>query len=64
MLEVEVMVALTIDFSTMSYVENLDISPGVIDRINNSVISDSNAVKIAVCELLSSKRSWVDFKLK
>ena len=56
--------ALTIDFSTMSYVENLDISHRVIDRINNSVISDSNAVKIAIGELLSSKWLWVNFKLK
>jgi len=55
---------LTIDFSTMGYVEDFDISSRVIDRINNSVISDSDAVKIAIGELLGSERSWVEFKLK
>ena len=56
--------ALTIDFSAMGYVENFDISSGVINGIDNSVISDSDAVKIAVGELLGSEWSWVDFKLK
>ena len=55
---------LTIDFSTMGYVEDFDISSRVIDGINNSVISDSGAVKIAIGELLGSERSWVEFKLK
>ena len=48
----------------MGYIEDFDISSRVIDGINNSVISDSNAVKIAVSELLSSEWSWVDFKLE
>jgi hypothetical protein len=48
----------------MSYIEDLDISPGIIDRINNPVISGSNSVKIAVRELLGSGWPWVDFKLK
>jgi len=55
---------LTIDFSTMGYVEDFDISSCIIDGINNSVISDSGAVKIAIGELLGSERSWVEFKLK
>ena len=55
---------LTIDFSAMGYIENLDISSEVINGIDNSVISDSDAVKIAISELLSSEWSWVDFKLE
>jgi hypothetical protein len=55
---------LTIDFSTMGHIEDFDISPGVIDRINNSIISDSDAIKIAISELLSSEWSWMDFKLE
>ena len=55
---------LTIDFSAMGYVEDFDISSRVIYGIDNSVISDSDAVKIAVSELLSSEWSWVDFKLE
>ena len=55
---------LTIDFSAMGYVEDFNISSRVIDRINNSVISDSDAVKIAVSELFNSEWSWVDFKLE
>jgi len=48
----------------MGYVEDFDISSRVIYGIDNSVISDSDAVKIAVSELLSSEWSWVGFKLK
>ena len=55
---------LTIDFSAMGYIENLDIFSGVINGIDDSVISDSDAVKIAVSELLVSKWPWMDFKLE
>ena len=55
---------LAIDFSTMGYIEDFDISSRVIDGINNSVISDSNAVKVAISELLNSEWPWVDFELK
>jgi hypothetical protein len=48
----------------MGHVEDFDISSRVIYGINNSVISDSDAVKIAISELLGSERSWVEFKLK
>ena len=56
--------ALTINFSAMGYVEDFDISSRVIHGINNSVISDSYAVKIAVSELLGSEWSWVEFKIE
>jgi hypothetical protein len=55
---------LTIDFSAMGYVEDFDISSRVINGINNSVISCSDTVKIAIGELLGSEWSWVDFKLE
>lgn len=55
---------LTIDFSAMGYVEDFDISSRVIDGINNSIISDSDAVKIAVSEFLSAEWSWVDFQAR
>jgi len=48
----------------MGYIEDFDISLRVIDRINNSIISDSDAIKIAISELLSPEWSWVDFKLE
>jgi hypothetical protein len=48
----------------MGYIEDFDISPRVIDGINNSVISDSDAVKIAISKLLGSEWPWVDLKLE
>lgn len=56
--------ALTIDFSAVGYIENLDVFSRVIDRINNSIVADSDAIEIAVRELLSPGWPWMDFKLK
>lgn len=48
---------LTIYFSTMSNVKNLDYLTAIVNRVDNSIISDAEGVELSIAEFLTSVKT-------